>query len=262
MLSQSIIVARKEIVDHLRDLRSVISSLMYALMGPVVVFLVALTLRTQPRSGSTAEVLAGMMSVFTLVAAFVGGMNVAMDTIAGERERRSLLPLLLNPVLRHDIMIGKWLSIAVFSVGGLILNLLGFGVVFTTGGIRLTGDAPALLLALALGLLPLSLLAAALQLLISTLCRSTKESQTYLSMVVFAPMLIGMFLVFYPGAPPGWFRILPIAGQQLQLELLMRGGELPIFQPLWLGSLTTAAALLILFLAADRLDRDEIVYGN
>ena len=32
-----------------------------------------------------------MMSVFTLVSAFVGGMNVAMDSIAGERERRSLL---------------------------------------------------------------------------------------------------------------------------------------------------------------------------
>ena len=45
-------------------------------------------------------------------------------------------------------------------------------------------------------------------------------------------------------------------------ELLMRGGELPLFQPLWLGCLTATAALMILFLAADRLDRDEIVYGN
>jgi sodium transport system permease protein len=255
MLTESGIIARKEIVDHLRDFRSVVSSLMYALMGPVVVFLVSLTLRSQGRPGAATEVLAGMMSVFTLVAAFVGGMNVAMDTIAGERERRSLLPLLLNPVLRQDIMIGKWLALSAFSLAGLILNLVGFALVFGVPGVPI-------LIALALGLLPLSLLAASIQLLISTLCRSVKEAQTYLSMIVFAPMLIGMFLVFNPGVPVHWFRLVPLAGQQLQLEILMRGGELPFQQPLWLGCWTIAAALVILFLAADRLDRDEIIYGN
>lgn len=262
MLNQSLVVARKEVVDHLRDMRSLISSLMYALMGPVVVFLVSLTLRAQVRSGGAAEVLAGMMSVFTLVSAFVGGMNVAMDTIAGERERKSLLPLLLNPVLRHDIMIGKWFALAAFSAGGLILNLLGFGIVFSTAGIRLKGDAAALLLALALGILPLSLLASAIQLVISTLCRSVKEAQNYLSMIVFAPMLLGMFLVFNAGVPAHWFRVVPVVGQQLQLEILMKGGELSWSEPVWLGCLTVAASLLILFLAADRLDRDEIIYGN
>jgi sodium transport system permease protein len=257
MLDQSVIIARKEIVDHLRDIRSVISSAMYALMGPIVVSLVALAVRSQFRSGAVTEVLAGMMSVFILVAAFAGGMNVAMDTIAGERERHSLLPLLLNPVLRHDIMIGKWLSIAAFSVCGLLLNLLGFAIVFATVGMRFNGGV----LALTVGLLPLSLLAASLQLTISTLCRSVKEAQTYLSMIVFAPMLIGMFLVFYR-AVPAWFSVIPMAGQQLQLEWLIKGGTLPPAQPIWLGCLTTAAALVILFLAADRLDRDEIVYGN
>jgi sodium transport system permease protein len=257
MLTQSLIVARKEIVDHGRDVRSVVSSLMYSLMGPFVVFLVALAVRSQFNAGAVSEVLAGMMSVFTLVAAFAGGMNVAMDTIAGERERHSLLPLLLNPVLRHDIMIGKWLSIAAFSVCGLLLNLLGFGAVFLIAGMRLNRGAITLLV----GLLPLSLLAASLQLTISTLCHSVKEAQTYLSMIVFAPMFIGMFLVFYHGVP-AWFTVLPIAGQQLQLQALMNGGALPPAQPIWLGCLTTAASLVILFLAAERLDRDEIIYGN
>lgn len=261
MLTEARIIARKEIVDHLRDTRALVSSLMYALMGPGVVLLVSLALRSPARSSGAAEVLGGMMSVFTLVAAFVGGMNVALDTIAGERERRSLLPLLLNPVLRHDIMIGKWAALIAFSLAGLLFNLLGFALVFTTAGIRTTGDPAPFLLALALGILPLSLLAASLQLLISTLSRSVKEAQNYLSMMVFAPMLIGMFLVFNP-APAQWFRMLPVAGQQLQLESLMSGGELPWFQPLWLGCLTAASALLILFLAADRLDRDEILYGN
>lgn len=78
------VVARKEIVDGLRDYRSVISSVLYALMGPLVVGLVSMGGVGGAKPGSGAVVLASMMSVFTLVAAFVGGMNVAMDTIAGE----------------------------------------------------------------------------------------------------------------------------------------------------------------------------------
>lgn len=112
MPNPSLVIARKEVVDGLRDLRSVISSLLYALMGPFVVGLVAFANRADTAAPSGTSPLPGMMSVFMLVAAFVGGMNVAMDTVAGERERRSLLPLLLNPVRRLDIVIGKWQAVS------------------------------------------------------------------------------------------------------------------------------------------------------
>jgi ABC-type Na+ efflux pump permease subunit len=142
-------------------------------------------------------VLIGMMSVFTLVAAFVGGMNVAMDTVAGERERRSLLPLLMNPVRRREIVLGKWLAVGLFSFAGLILNLAGFAIVFASAGMHPSAGVPRLLLAVTAGILPLALLAASLQLLISTVCRAAKEARTYLSMLVFLPMGLGMFQVFF-----------------------------------------------------------------
>src|SRR5258707_14165991 len=134
MLNQSSVVARKEITDSLRDARSVISSLLFALMGPLVVGLVSLAPGVKGSSGSP---LVGLMSVFTLVAAFAGGMNVAMDTVAGERERQSLLPLLLNPVPRLRMVLGKWLAVSLFSTGGLILNLTGFAVVIATSGMTI-----------------------------------------------------------------------------------------------------------------------------
>lgn len=86
MLAQ-LVIARKEIRDHLRDTRSMVSSAFYALMGPLVVGMVSLAVKGK----NSSDVLLGMLSVFALVAAFVGGMNVAIDAIAGERERRSLL---------------------------------------------------------------------------------------------------------------------------------------------------------------------------
>ena len=217
MLSPTLVVARKETIDSLRDTRSVIASLMYALMGPAVVFMVSKAVRAD-------AVLIGMMSVFTLVAAFVGGMNVAMDTIAGERERQSLLPLLMNPVRRREIVFGKWLAVGLFSVAGLILNLAGFAIMFAHAGIHLPW------LAVIAGILPLALLAASLQLLISTVCRAAKEAQTYLSMLVFLPMGLGLFQVFFPAAR-GWFALLPVMGQQLQLERWMKAGKLSNVAP-------------------------------
>jgi hypothetical protein len=52
-------------------------------------------------------------------------LNVAVDTVAGERER-----------LR--IVFGKWLAVSLFSTRGLILNLTGFAVVIAMdeGGLQ------------------------------------------------------------------------------------------------------------------------------
>jgi sodium transport system permease protein len=259
MLSPTLVVARKEAIDSLRDTRSVISSLMYALMGPAVIFMVSMAVRMAV--GKDA-VLIGMMSIFTLVAAFVGGMNVAMDTVAGERERQSLLPLLMNPVRRREIVFGKWLAVGLFSLAGLILNLAGFALVFAGAGMHLPAGLLRLWLAVTAGVLPLALLAASLQLLISTVCRAAKEAQTYLSMLVFLPMGLGMFQVFFPAAARGWFAFVPVMGQQLQLERWLKGGAAPFGPAAALGCFTGALALLILELAANRLHRDEIVYGN
>jgi sodium transport system permease protein len=240
-------IAAREMTDGWRDGRAMLSAALYSLMGPGVVGLVALGVHDD-----RGEVLVAMMSVFTMVSAFVGGMNVAMDAIAGERERRSLLPLLMYPVTRFHLLLGKWLAVAAFSLGGLALNLAGFALVFH----RM--PAPAV----ALCLIPLSLLAAAIQLWVSTLCRGIKEAQTYLSMLVFLPMGLGMFMVFSPVARDGFWKFLPVAGQQVQLQAAMRGGALDLWRALVLGIGTAALAGLALMAAANRLEQDDVVYGG
>jgi sodium transport system permease protein len=253
-------IARKEIIDGLRDFRSLLAAFFYAIMGPLVVGLVSLAVSGTSTSG--ASVLTSMMAIFTLVSTFVGGMNVAMDTVAGERERRSLLPLLLTAVPREEIMLGKWLAVSFFALAGLLVDLLGFAIVLALTGIH----APALslpsLALLAFGLFSLPLLAAAMQLLISTASHAIKEAQTYLSLVVFAPMGVGMFMVFSPAAKHAWLGYLPIVGQQLQLEAWFNGQAFGVWEPLALGYLTLALTFLALMAATNRLRRDEILYGN
>jgi sodium transport system permease protein len=252
-----LIVARKELVDAVRDRRSLLSFLLYALMGPAVILLVSAGLR-----GDTKTVLAGMISVFALVSAFTGGMAVAMDVLAGERERRSLLPLLVNPVSRREVLAGKWLAVSLFATAGVLANAAGFALVGALAGIKLGGSLFGLLLLLACGLIPLALFAAALELAISTLCRSLKEAHNYMSMLMFLPMGVGMFLVFYPRAAAAWLRFLPVIGQQWQLDLWVRGGTVNVHQALLTGLATAVCAPLVLVEAARRLQRDEVVYGD
>jgi sodium transport system permease protein len=249
MLSHALIVARKEIRDHLRDTRSLVSSAFYALMGPLVVGMVSIAVRGEKSSA----VLLSMMSLFALVATFVGGMNVAIDAIAGERERRSLLPLLMNPLRRRDVIVGKWMAISVFALAGLAVTLVGFCLTLAL--------SPQLLIAAGVALVPLVLFAAALELLISTWCRTTKEAHTYLSLVIFLPLGIGMFLIFFPHVASAWFWF-PVAGQQLLLDLLIKGSPVPLLSAgaIDIVSLTSAAG--ILEAAGKLLQQDEFVYGG
>ena len=137
--------------------------------------------------------------MFALVSAFTGGMFLALDATAGERERGSLVPLLLNPILPLHLVAGKWIAVAAFGVAGLVLNLVGFTAVFEWS--RITppnGTTWPFVLWVVCGLVPLALLGAALHILTGTASRTLKDAQARLSIVTLVPMMTGMFLVFFP----------------------------------------------------------------
>ncbi|MBC7924627.1 MAG: ABC transporter permease subunit [Bryobacteraceae bacterium] len=262
MLEHVLVIAQKELLDSVRDVRSLLSSLLYCLMGPGVVFMVSLTMNDKSAIAAERSVLIGMMSVFTLVSAFVGGMNVGMDVLAGERERRSLLPLLMNAVARRDVLLGKWIAVSCFSAAGVIITLAGFVVVFAAAGFEGSGNPAYFILLPAFGLVPLALLAAALELCLSAVCRTVKEAHTYLSMLAFVPMACGMLLVFNRNAAYGWAHFLPVAGQQWQLERWARGGDIPLLQALVLFVSTSILAICALSLTANLMKRDDVIYGS
>ena len=58
----------------------------------------------------------------------MGGMYLAIDTTAGERERGSLEPLLSLPVTRDQLMLGKIAATCVFMALSLLLSLVSFYV--------------------------------------------------------------------------------------------------------------------------------------
>ena len=254
-MSPVLVIAQKEITDHARDFRSLLSSAMMALMGPGIVFAVSLSNRAPGQDG--APVLLAMLSVFALVAAFGGAIDIAMDATAGERERQSLLPLLLNPVSGVDVVVGKWIAAAAFALAALALNMAGLLLV-----LRL--EAPTLLAARAaqiglwmrFGLVPLACLGAAVSLLTALLCRTTKEANTALRFVVFVPMIVAMFLVFFPGWMGTLWFLVPIVGQQALISLTF--ATVPVVRGTLLAIITLAATLAVLRGAGRALNQDTV----
>jgi sodium transport system permease protein len=267
VLNQSLTVARKEILDHARDARSVVSALLYSLMGPAIVLLVLIA-RTEPESaGASSRRWTTMAAVFALMAAFTGAMAVATDLVAGERERRSLLPLLVSTCSRAGVITGKWLAASLFAAAGLLVNVIAFGVVLAFADISLSLISIALLVAPAI--LALAMLAAALEVLISTFCRNVKEANTYLSMLVFTTMAVAMWAAFRSDAAQGWWGIMPVLGQQRLLEHVFGAGSASPWQAAYAAVQSvlvaaTTALLTGLALAAtwSRFRRDEAVYGS
>jgi sodium transport system permease protein len=264
LMPQALVIAHKELVDHLRDRRSIALSALYSLMGPGVMWL-AFSQRG-PGDPSAAAVWPIMAAVFALMAAFTGSMAAAMDTMAGERERRSLVPLVVTAASRRQIVVGKWTALTLLSTASLLGAMVAYRFVFDT-----PGDLPRLAAWVfsAPALLSLTMLAAASQLLVSTSCRSTKEANTYVSILVFAVMGVAMWIAFTPAVASGWTSWLPLVGQQQILAAAFASdppsvvalGRLAIHSSL-LAAATIATAVLTLGAASRLFARDEASYGG
>jgi sodium transport system permease protein len=261
MNSPTSIVADKEITEAARDRRSLASSLLYALMGPIIVGLLTFTGTSAATEPST---LLALSSLFLILSAFTGGMNIAMDTLAGERERKSLLPLVMNPISRLQLIAGKWISVGAFSVVALFLNCIAFA--FIIGHVLPARFAELARLpvvaCLLLAMIPLAMLAAAAELAVSTICRSVKEAHTWLAFLVFVPVGLGLFLVFHPNFFGEWSYAVPVLGQQVLLSRMVAGTMPSFSQAFVLCVVSIVATISLLRTTSKILQRDDVLYGN
>lgn len=224
-----------------------------------------LRLERQDLAGVSPRALQALMilSMFLLLAAFYGAMNLAIDSTAGERERHTLEALLVQPIARWVIVAGKWLASSVLAITSLALTLLVCSRVLASErferldlGLALEGAQAVRLLVL---LLPLGLLAPALQMLAAVFARSYKEAQTYVTLLTLAPMVPGMLLSTGASEVAAWMRRTPLLGQQVLISDVLRGEAASAGA---LSLLTVGAALAAVSMTAWLLGRERVVLGR
>jgi sodium transport system permease protein len=204
--------------------------------------------------------------MFIMIAGFVGGMQIATDSTAGERERGSLEPLLVNPAPRGALVTGKWMAATLAAVVAVVLTtalcaqltrylpLEDMGVQLSIGTQHL---GPILL-----AVVPMCLLTAAIQGAVATLARSFKEAQTYMGVLILGPMLPGIMAALYPIGTAPWTYAVPLMGPYLLLTDIL-GGRSPSAQAFLASGAVSLVASLVLLRVMTQLFRSEhIIFGR
>lgn len=196
-------------------------------LAPDIATPLVVATRDQSTPQSRAGILFSMLPYFFILGAFIGGMALAIDTTAGERERQSLEPLFANPAPRTAILAGKLGATCAFAVTTVLISIIAFSVVshfLPTDKIGMTLDIGVRFTALTLlVMLPLVLLIAALQTLVAAFAKSHREAQTYLSLLMFVPAIPTFLLSILPVKSQVWMYAIPIMSQQLTIIDLLRG---------------------------------------
>jgi sodium transport system permease protein len=206
-----------------------------------------------------------MAPYLIITALFVGGMYLAIDATAGERERGSLEPLLINPVGRAELVLGKAAAVILFTLVALVETLAGFAVILNLVpierylGVRMSLP-PGALASILLVSVPLMAFVVALQMTIASYTRSFKEAQNYISAVLLVPAVPALLMAILPVQGSLWLALLPTVGQQLFINQILRGEEVNAFH-LWTASFATlGAGAVLLALVIRRYSREAILF--
>lgn len=181
-----------------------------------------------------------------MMACFMGTYHLAVDSVAGEKERHTLESLMQTASSRTSLMIGKFLAVASVGVVGVTASALIFKFLVGAAPLQRFMGSTVELSWIFVGqsliiVFPLLLVATSLQFMIGSLTRSVKEAQAYtsaLSIIGFLPASFASVLEKLSSAV--W---LPNLGQSL--ALLRLGKEQPVN---WLACLCASSGTLLLAL--------------
>ena len=200
-------------------------------VSPVALEAVRIQERDLADAAVRAAQLATMVPYFVLMAVLYGALNAALDSTAGERERGSLEPLLMNPAPRLALVLGKWGAVATVGMLIAVLSCLSFlpgqwllrsetlAAMFRFGA----GEAAAFILLL----LPVAALLAALLMAIAIRCKSFKEAQASATGVVLAISLLPLVSVFNQEGTAPWHYAVPGLAQVTLMGRVLKGEALP-----------------------------------
>lgn len=230
------------------------ASLGLALLGvaPDMTTVVSVNERDLANTQARAAQLTGMLPYFVIMAVLYGALSAALDTTAGERERGSLEPLLMNPASHAALVWGKWGAVA--TVGMLVAVLSSLSFLPAQWLLRsdtlqsLFQYGPREAIGFLLVLAPLAAALSAAMMAVAIRCRSFKEAQANCTVVVLAVSLLPMVSLFQLGGDGAWVRWTPALAQHALMNQVLRGEAVAPVQ--WLLPALVCLAITVAGLAA------------
>ena len=201
------------------------------------------------------ERVGGMLPYLFIIFCFMGAMYPAIDLGAGEKERGTLETLLLAPIRRYQIVLGKFFVIFTTGVTAALLCLTSFGVMLASKGQEITGELGEViasvsvvdLVLIAAMLIPAAAMFAALLLSVSIYAKSFKEASAYCGPLNFL-VIVPAFIAMLPIVKLDWYwAMVPITNISLAIKELIKGTMNYEMLIAILGSSVVIAGALLFF---------------
>ncbi|ODU08401.1 MAG: sodium ABC transporter permease [Rubrivivax sp. SCN 71-131] len=228
------------------------ATLRLALRGvaPALVQAVQVEQRDLADAAARGAQLTGIIPFFVLMAVLYGALNAALDSTAGERERGSLEPLLMNPVRHGALAAGKWAAVAAVAMLVAVLCCLGF----LPGQWLLRSESLAAMFRygpreaalFAALLLPLAGALSALLMAVAIRSRSVKEAQANASGLMLLVSLVPLATMFGQQGRAAWQLWVPALAQAELMTRVLKGelpGAVELAIPLLVSALVAALAV-------------------
>ena len=213
---------------------------------------------------SRAAFALGMLSYLVIFAMLLGGLYLAIDATAGERERGSLESLLTAPMPRPHLIYGKILATISYMFVALVLTVAACSLTLQFARLEEFGMTVSLGVLTSLKIVavtaPLAVLGAGLLTVVASFTRSFREAQSYLSIAISVPTLPLAFVGVLRLEPTPMLFATPSLGQHLLITQILRG-ETPATIDILLSASVTLAIGLVLCWIAGRLYEREAILG-
>jgi len=214
-------------------------------------------------NASRSAMLIGSIIGILFFPAFMLCMSAAVDSTAGERERRSLEVLMAQPAHTWELMGGKWLAASVLAIVGTTLGLMLAHAILKWLPLEEIGMSWNLgwgdLALVCLVTVPLSMLAAALYIALAMNSKTFKEAQTLLSFVMILPLVPGLVVSMLDLKTAQWMYTVPVLSNQTLLKEMAKGGDLGALPFVMTFLCSALPALLIIGYASWRMKSERYV---
>ena len=202
-----------------------------------------------------------MMPYLIIIFIMLGGMYLAIDTTAGERENGSLETLLIQPASRKSIVLAKLLATMLFSSLTLLCVLLSLALSFKVLPIESFEIvlSPIKIAVIFVTNLPFVFLGCSLMVFLASFTKSYKEAQSYLSLMAIVPSMPLILLSVLSPEPSLSNMWIPSLSQGLIVIETLKGE--PIDMALILLSMlgSSLLALLFVFMTVKLYERERIL---
>ncbi len=170
---------------------------------------------------ASGKMLSMMLPYLITMLLFAGTMSLGMDTITGEKERGTMASMLVTPVKRSDIVLGKLLALTCMSMLSAAVYIVALVIAMPSalgaGDMAFTFTPQQIVMVIVLMIL-LAFFYVALVSLVAVLAKTVKEATTYVTPLYIIVIVAGLFtMLSTSGGHETWEYIVPVYGVALAL---------------------------------------------